>query len=244
MTERSHILEAQSHSIDCPKQILTPIRVLCDPDQTVSDMLVAISVYDDAMHSIEHIGLHNIRCTDEYGSAACQFDTILCVTSCDRAYAPSPVGLHQTIKEPDGLASFTDRALLLTCQMSGDTALLIADYDQKIVDKVQIARILRQFGSLVQQFQSCDVDPPLEQLDFITQEDREEISRWNLESPRVEFDLIHDLFTTKAAAVPGKVAVSAWDGDLTYTELEDGSSRLAGHIQSLGLSQGQAVILF
>lgn len=37
--------------------------------------------------------------------------------------------------------------------------------------------------------------------------------------------------------------VSAWDGEWTYAELENVSSRLAKYIQTLDLKQGQAMLL-
>ncbi|KAI0969469.1 hypothetical protein F4678DRAFT_438811 [Xylaria arbuscula] len=242
VTERPHIFKEQEHPVDVPTRTLTPMRVLCAPHQSVSDVLGAVTAHDNAMRSFEQAGLCNIRRTGDNGSAACEFQTILLVTTGDAPQAPS-LELHRTVEEPDRFAPFTDRALLLHCHMFDNSALLTAQYDRSIIDALQIARFLRQLGCLIQQFQSHGVDLPLVgQLDFFTQEDRAEIAKWNSESPRANNARIHDLVTARAAAVPDKTAVSAWDGEWTYAELENASSRFAAHIQTLEFSQGQAVV--
>ncbi|KAM4058623.1 AMP-binding enzyme [Hirsutella rhossiliensis] len=46
---------------------------------------------------------------------------------------------------------------------------------------------------------------------------------------------IHDVISHQARARPNAPALCAWDGELTYGELDDLSSRLAGHIAGLGV---------
>ncbi|KAF2964673.1 hypothetical protein GQX73_g8896 [Xylaria multiplex] len=242
ITERPHIFEEQEHSVDGSTQTLVPMRVLCAPNQPVSDVMRAVTSHDSVIRDFEQSGLRNIRRTGEDGSAACGFQTILLVTTGDAPQAPS-LGLLRTVEEPNRLAPFTDRALLLHCHMFDDSALLAAQYDQKVVSTRQMSRFLRQLGCLIRQFQQHDVDLPLvRQLDFVTQEDRAEIANWNSRSLRANEVLIHDVIAARGAAVPGKTAVSAWDGEWTYAELENVSSRLARHIQTLDLAQGQAVL--
>ncbi|RYP40686.1 hypothetical protein DL767_001544 [Monosporascus sp. MG133] len=241
VTERPYMFKEQEGSIDGPTRTVVPIRVLCAPHQSVSDIMRAITAHDNAMREFEHAGLRNIRRAGDDGSAACGFQTVLLVTAGDAPQAPSS-GLHRNVEESDRFVPCTNRALLLNCRVVDDSALLIARYDRSVIDTRQMARFLRQLGCLIQQFQSHAVDLPLGQLDVVTQEDRAEIESWNSEHLRANEVSIHDVIVKRAADAPGKTAVSAWDGEWTYAELENVSSRLAGHIQSIDLGQGQAVI--
>ncbi|KAI0407966.1 non-ribosomal peptide synthetase [Xylaria palmicola] len=235
VTQRPHM---QGVTIDGPTRTVVPIRVVCAPDQSVSDIIGAITSHDTAMREFEQTGLCNIRDTGDDGSAACGFQTVLLVTAGDASQSPSSE-LHQNAQEWDRFVPCTNRALLLKCSMANDSALLTARYDSSVIDTRQMNRFLMQLGGLIQQFQSRPDDLPLNgQLDVVTQDDRAEIEK---ELP-VNKVCIHDVISQRAADAPQKAAVSAWDGEWTYAELEDVSSRLAQHIQSVELGQGQVVL--
>nr|ABR28366.2 bassianolide synthetase [Xylaria sp. BCC 1067] len=241
VTERPHAFKEQEHLMNSPTRTVVPIRVLCASDQSVSDILRAITTHDDAMHEFEQAGLRNIRNAGDDASAACGFQTVLLVTDSDTPQTPGSA-LHRIVEESDRFVPCTNRALLLNCQMADDSALLVARYDQSVIDSRDVARFLRQLGGLIKQLQSHAIDLPLGQLDVITQEDRAEIESWNSDRLQTSDVTIHDVIAKRAADAPRKIAVSAWDGEWTYNELNNVSSRLAGHIQSLDLGQGQAVI--
>lgn len=236
------MLEERERLVDGPTRRLVPMRVLCAPHQSVSDVIEAVTAHDNAMRDFEQTGLGSIRRAGDEGSAACEFQTILLVTTGEAAQAPSD-GLHPIVEEPDIFAPFNDRALLLHCQIADNSVLVTARYDQGVVDTHQMGRFLRQLGGLIQQFQNHGVDlPSVGQLDLVTEEDRAEILNWNSGSLRASDITIHDMIAARAAAVPENTAVSAWDGEWTYCELENVSSRLAQYIRTLDFSQEQLVV--
>ncbi|KAL9484759.1 hypothetical protein ACSS6W_003548 [Trichoderma asperelloides] len=237
--KRSHKLEEQ---VDGPTQTIVPMRVFCAPHQSVSEVIQAVTAHDHAMYEMEQVGLCNIRRIGDDGSAACEFQTVLLVTNGDAPQAPS-CDILQNIEESNRFVPCTNRALLLSCQMGGDSALLGARYDQSVIDHSQMARFLRQLGFLIQQFQNYVEHLPLVgHLDVVTQEDRVEIEGWNSERLEAQNALIHDAISKKVADAPDNMAVSAWDGEWTYAELDSVSSRLAAYIQSLDLGQGQTIL--
>lgn len=241
VTEQSHNSEHKRRPTDGPARTVVPIRVLCAPDQSVSDVMGAITAHDHAMRGFEQAGLRNIRRTGDDGSAACGFQTVLLVTDGDAPKTPG-CALHRSVEESDRFMPCTNRALLLDCQMAGNSASLVARYDPSVIDPRQMARFLRQLGYLIQQFQQ-HVDLPLVgELDVVTAEDRAEIEKWNSERLTRQDASIHDMISKWAAGDPNKAAVSAWDGEWTYAELDNISSRLAVYIQSLNLSPGQAIL--
>ncbi len=100
MVERPHLLKGREHPIDGPTRTVVPLRVLCPPRQSGSDLMQALTADDAIMREFEQTGLHSIRRTGENGSAACGFQTVLVVTADDASQAPGS-RLHRAISGPD-----------------------------------------------------------------------------------------------------------------------------------------------
>lgn len=66
----------------------------------------------------------------------------------------------------------------------------------------------------------------------ISTQDLSTIWSWNTFVPEAIDGCIHDLFADMATRQPDAPAVCAWDGDLTFRELDNLSTRLAAHLVS------------
>ncbi|KAJ5868906.1 Nonribosomal peptide synthetases (NRPS) [Penicillium rubens] len=64
--------------------------------------------------------------------------------------------------------------------------------------------------------------------------DYNQIWEWNKTVPAVISNLVHKLIHDNVEVNPGAPAVCSWDGNLTYAELNDLSSRLADELKSRG----------
>ncbi|OAA42031.1 bsls-like protein [Beauveria brongniartii RCEF 3172] len=232
VTEQSH--EEHPLQLDGPTSTVVPFRVLCDPDQSVLEVMEEITAYDHDMRQFAHAGLYNISRIGDDASAACGFQTVLMVTDSRTASADE---LHQIIEEPEKFIPCTDRALLLSCQMTDEGVLLVARYDQSVLEPLQMVRFLRQLGFLIKKLQSTEGSPCVGQLDVLAPEDRAEIESWNSEPLQIQDCLIHSEVVRNADDTPDKPAVCAWDGEWAYSELNNVSSRLASYISSLTLGQ-------
>ncbi|CAI7667722.1 unnamed protein product [Penicillium bialowiezense] len=74
--------------------------------------------------------------------------------------------------------------------------------------------------------------------------DYEQIAKWNSAAKsNAAHDFIDDIIFQHAISKPTAIAVHSWDGELTYAELNDLSSKLACHLQSLGVEPGDLVPL-
>lgn len=73
--------------------------------------------------------------------------------------------------------------------------------------------------------------------------DLAQIWRWNRTVPPAIDQCIHDIFVQNARQSPDRSAVTSWDGELTYGEVEKYSTQLAMHITGLGVKVGEAVLL-
>lgn len=63
----------------------------------------------------------------------------------------------------------------------------------------------------------------------------EEIWRWNSTVPPTIERCVHELIGMKAQSKPKSAAICAWDGEMTFGELDMISTRLAGHLVQLGV---------
>ena len=237
------VTERSSQLIDGPTRAIVPARIPCEPHHSLRDLMQTLIAYDSTVAEFEQTGLDGIRrVSGDAGAAACEFQTVLAVTS-DHAYSHSSSELHRTVMCSDRFAPWNDRALLLNCHVTEKSGVVLrARYDPSVIDDRQMARFLEQLGSLIKQFKSSSADDvTIAALDIVTARDRAEIDAWN-STPLGTHDVcIHDVISERAAQLPSKTAVLAWDGEWSYAELDDVSSRLARYIHSLKLDFGKAV---
>ncbi|KAK3904812.1 hypothetical protein C8A05DRAFT_31387 [Staphylotrichum tortipilum] len=76
-------------------------------------------------------------------------------------------------------------------------------------------------------------DSSLSQVRVLTQEDERKLCEWNCRVAKAGADVpdcIPDLVHRQRNLRPDAVAVCAWDGEMTYRELEDTADRLAYHL--------------
>ncbi|KAM0345991.1 hypothetical protein ACHAPU_006045 [Fusarium lateritium] len=239
VTEQAPRFEEQL-ILDGPTRTVVPFRVLC-ASESVTDIMNLVDSYNDTMREFAHAGLCNIASTGDDGSSACGFQTVLSVSDGDALPATTWEILKKTA-EPEGFVPCTNRALLLTCQMGRNGGRLEARYDQSAIKAQQMNRFLRQLGHLIQNLQSSTDYPSVNLVEMVTEQDRTEIERWNSDPIRAQDKLIHNEMLKWAADSPDKPAVSAWNGQWTYAELDDVSSRLAQHIRSIDLGNDHAII--
>ncbi|EME45380.1 Non-ribosomal peptide synthetase-like protein [Dothistroma septosporum NZE10] len=216
---------------------VVPCQVHVDPRQSLDDLARHFEGLNAALHAAKQADERNINGRVSSTKAAhVNSQTVLAVSIEDER-------AHRKTLEWGDLEACADRALLLEYRSTGDCVSLFARYDPGVIDGIQIKRFLRQLGSLIEQFQSDNLDLSLQDLDIMTQADREEIQKCNSASPPVGKDNIQDAFAKWVKSTPHAPAVIAWDGDLTYSELDDLSGRLALHIQSLKLRKESVVPL-
>lgn len=88
-------------------------------------------------------------------------------------------------------------------------------------------------------------DPDHELSDFssISQDELEELWSWNSPMPPDMQVCHHDMISEQAAKLVDKAAIEAWDGDLTYRQIEDYSTSLAQNLRLLDDAPNQIIPL-
>nr|AAF01762.1 AM-toxin synthetase [Alternaria alternata] len=127
-------------------------------------------------------------------------------------------------------------ALTITCTLAGDQLHIGASYDSRVIEAPMLTRVLRQFGYLATQL--ADANPTRRLTDIaqeLNRQDLEDIWKTNMEIPTESGALIQEIFAGQAKQRPHAIAVEAWDGVLSYGQLESLSTGLAHALLQLGI---------
>ncbi|RGP71222.1 non-ribosomal peptide synthetase [Fusarium longipes] len=86
-------------------------------------------------------------------------------------------------------------------------------------------------------------DQAITQLDHLGPHHRQQIWQWNQSIPEAIESCIHDLFKEQAILRPEAPAITSWDKDFTYVELDAASTKLAHHIANFGVDMETFVLV-
>lgn len=218
-----------------PTITTVPVRInLAGKDTTVSQLLTA--VYTQAANTMpfEHTGLQNIR--QMGGAARTAVDSIANLLVIQPSGADDQAeGLEGMQVVPRDLEDFDSYPLVISCHTGDDgTVDLEAKYDQSIISRKQMQRILRQYDFTIKQM--CNKPhATLVDIDTTNTEDVDEIMSWNGPLPETITACVHHIVAARTEKRPGAQAVCGWDGNFTYDELDHTSSKVAAHLQDLGV---------
>lgn len=79
------------------------------------------------------------------------------------------------------------------------------------------------------------VVPPNSKSDSVSEQDLDQIWTWNASIPPPVEGCVHDLIQEIARSQPDALAVCAWDGDFTYSQLNDLANEVAHRILGFGI---------
>jgi amino acid adenylation domain-containing protein/non-ribosomal peptide synthase protein (TIGR01720 family) len=75
----------------------------------------------------------------------------------------------------------------------------------------------------------------LAEMHYFSDRDMNQVLEWNSTQPKKIDACVHDVFAKQVSVQPHKQAICSWDGDFTYEELDDLSTRLAHHLAGFGV---------
>lgn len=135
-------------------------------------------------------------------------------------------------------------SLELHCTPASRRVDLVAEFNRGEIGERTVGKILRQVDFVVQQaIGASPSQTTIGDIDILTPEDREELWSWNAEVPAAVRHCIHDVIWKHVAERPAAAAVCAWDGELTYSDLDVLATRFAGRLAARGLKHGSIVPL-
>ena len=224
-----------------PTITTVPLRIQLQSEQDIGEMLQGIQSQMTALIPFEQIGLQKISLLSEEAAAACQFQSLLVVDPPPRNRKEERLmqqvpGIHGNEGDPDHYA------LIISCNVHGANLNIHAAFDNHVIEEPQAQRILQQFSHIVHQI----VRNPglrLHELDLISMEDSAWLGLQNLNVPQKLNHCIHDLIHQRCIAQPHAQAICAWDGNMSYKELDELSYALAIQLMKIGVAPDMFVPL-
>lgn len=141
-------------------------------------------------------------------------------------------------------ATFPEYAMTIVCQPEPWGMRIQAGFDPVAYSHEQILRLNQQFEHVLHQICAEDLKPlTLRDVEAISEQDKINIWKWNSTVPETVDGCMHDLISHNARQRPDAPAICAWDGELTYGQLEQDSTRLAHHLVRIGVKPGMIIPL-
>ncbi|CAI6337954.1 unnamed protein product [Periconia digitata] len=214
-----------------PTIATVPVRICLRRDQTVYDLLQTTQRQAIDMIPYEQTGLQRIAKMGPDAQHACGFQTLLIVQTGHNGLGDD--GVLGTWRSTTKLQSVTSYPLMVQCELGSRNIEITASFDERAIRPWQVETLLRQFHLVVKQLATAGPNAKLGEISTLTPEDREKLWKWNSEVPSKLDICIHNAFTGQTMKQPRAQAIDAWDGNMTYGDLHDRSSRLASHLVSV-----------
>ncbi len=110
-----------------------------------------------------------------------------------------------------------------------------AAFDTDYLTEESARQLLERFEGYLHQLATATSTQRLREIDSLSKSDYDKIWSWNAKVPEPVDKTLHSLFEQQAALRPEAPAVSAWDGELSFGELNSLATRLAARLVSLGV---------
>ncbi|CAN9463031.1 unnamed protein product [Alternaria alternata] len=210
-----------------PTLTTVPSRVKIDRGATVSDLLntIAANVTDRIPH--QHHGLSAIKALGDDMVAACEFQNLLVIQTENEELADSMWSVHDNEEQ----GNFFTYPLVIECKMGSSKTEVLAHFDANVISLWHVQRLIYQFEAVLVQLQSVT---HIRHVNVLSDQDKQLVRRWNAYEPELIDDTIPSLFFKKVESQPTATAVTAFDGDLSYSELSTLASQLAQELVKLG----------
>lgn len=231
-----------------PTVATVPIRIPIDWNDNIEQLLDKIQNQATEMIAFEQTGLHEIQALGEDAKDACSFQTLLVVQppiqgSGKQNLLFSPMENDET-SQNSLFSAFATYALTAECIVEDRAIQMQLRFDSYVIAKKQVERLTHQFERILRQIcQQKNNDLAIKDIESASENDLRDIWTWNADVPKTVSLPVHDLVLQAVHMQPDAPAVHAWDGQLTYRELDDLSTRLALHLLGKGIKPKTTVAL-
>jgi non-ribosomal peptide synthetase component F len=123
----------------------------------------------------------------------------------------------------------TEYPLSVNIEASDENAAITLDYWTDYISDGQAVNVGSAFLQCLRNIIHHS-EEILQNLDHFSNEDAEQVSKWNSQVPTTIEDSVHAIIERKSYEQPSAPAICAWDAEFTYYELSDCANRLAPHL--------------
>ncbi|KAK8092189.1 Nonribosomal peptide synthetase 12 [Apiospora kogelbergensis] len=118
------------------------------------------------------------------------------------------------------------------------------DLGHRILNSEQAGHVAHAFGKAIESLMQAPGGSMVKEMNLFNQHDQEQVLRWNGRSKPEQQKFkghIHRLIAEHALENSDIQAVCAWDGDLTYGELDELAMTVASHLRNRGVTADSPV---
>jgi amino acid adenylation domain-containing protein len=225
-----------------PTIATVPVRVNFAEDWRISDYLEAVQRQATEMIPFEQTGLNQIAKTCPGAQLACKFQTLLVIQPQENNSADDALGKWRDGSQKEWINTY---ALVLEIFLDANQLTVKARFDSSAIELWKVQKLLERLEFVIQQLCSVNPSRTLAGIELITEKDLKEIWGWNRIVPSAVDRCVHHIIEERAKANPSAPAVCAWDGELTYSELDTLATQLARRLVQprIGIQPGMIVPL-
>ncbi|KAE8151712.1 acetyl-CoA synthetase-like protein [Aspergillus avenaceus] len=224
-----------------PTLTSVPLRIKLQQQKTIKGLLLSVHKQTTALMPYEHFGLPKIRRLNEGAAIACRYQTLLIIQPYQQQNASTICG---NVREEMSEEIVDNYALTLEATLDqGDRVHFGALYDHAVIAESFMTAILDQLDHFLTQITS-NSDRLASEIFTLGCRQLQKISIWNHHVPYSINACVQDFVCRHVFSNPDATAVDAWDGNLTYSELDMQSERLAIQLQRLNVGRGNFVMVF
>lgn len=223
-----------------------PLRVQVVNTKKVDHFLSALQAQIIEVGRYEQTGLQRIQKMSAEAHQACQFQSIVVVQPEEREQLGAGLFAHSLQPEDESadVGSFDSYALNLVCSLRGDGVKLSLVYDDEVLGQDRAEDLLGQLAHILQQLTLDDnLERPVNELCTTQPSHLRRIWDWNAHVPETFREPVHGIFAEMVREYACRPAVDAWDGQLSYNELDWLSTRLAHELIVMGVGRDVIVPL-
>ncbi|KAL4954841.1 hypothetical protein BDW69DRAFT_183157 [Aspergillus filifer] len=208
-----------------------PVRIKLDLEQTVDSFLEAIQKQAIDMIAYEQTELLDIRCINADTDRGSRFNTLLVVQPAPRRDNINNVkGPFDLNKIGSAKRSWTIITRTLSC------------FDSRVVAVPQMERMADQFEHVLRRLAVASTEV-VSSIDVVSPQNISQLWQWNETVPHAREKCVHDLISEIIKRQPDSPAICAWDGELSYRELDMLSRSLASSLAAKGVKPGSIIPL-
>lgn len=230
--------------VEGPTIATVPVRVGLEWEKPIHNLVSAVQLQATEMIPFEQTGLQRIARFTAQTEIACNFQSLLVVQPAANAAQDEPENIflaEMADKSTQGNAD--SYAIVVECEQQGNELAARFAFDAALITHSQMAFVGETFEHALREL-LCNHTKPLLQTLRDERWDLHRAWQWNETVPEASNRCIHDMITERVQANPTAAAVNAWDGDFTYRELDDLSTRLALHLSEHGVAGKFIPLLF
>lgn len=223
-----------------PTITTVPVRLQIAADQTIQSFLESVQSQATQMIPFEQTGLQNIGRISAEVKEAIGFRNLIVIQPSSGSTDNGFLGT-EIVDFP--VVDFDTYPLIVECGLRDSGFDIQARYDEGVISAWRLERVLHLFGHIVRQLSNQSGIEKVADIDIFSPEDKCQVLEWNSNTLKTRETCVPEVFAKQVKLHPKAQAVCAWDGELTYQELDKLSDRLAYYLVLLGVGPEKLVPL-